>query len=344
MNSNATLQSAALQHGLPGPRFSEDESRPPPPRRPPTERRTKERNMHTLATQPTTQPLPTPRQVVQRTRGVSHGPITRLMSPSDLGEVVKPFVFLDLFDVDLHDPRAGFSVHPHSGIATVTVLTRGDLRFEDAADGTGHIDFGGVEWMRAGGGVWHGKELSGGRSPRARGFQLWLALPPELENGTVDSQYLESSRIPSVGAARVILGHHEGAASPVRAPAGLTYLLVRLPAGQRWTFQAPQGQTTAWLAVAEGELTGEVPASAGEMLAFAEGPAPLHLQAGPNAEAVFVVGAAVPHAHDLHLGYYSVHTSQAALDEGEANIERLRRRLVEAGDRRTASGNIPVFK
>ena len=40
------------------------------------------------------------REVVLRTRGSSHGPITRLVSPSDLGQAVKPFVFLDYFDID----------------------------------------------------------------------------------------------------------------------------------------------------------------------------------------------------------------------------------------------------
>ncbi|QNM58911.1 hypothetical protein XHV734_0045 [Xanthomonas hortorum pv. vitians] len=34
-----------------------------------------------------------------RTRGTTRGPITRLMSPGDLGQLVKPFVFLDLFTV-----------------------------------------------------------------------------------------------------------------------------------------------------------------------------------------------------------------------------------------------------
>jgi hypothetical protein len=38
------------------------------------------------------------REIVYRTRGRRHGPITRLMSPGDLGQVLKPFVFLDLFD------------------------------------------------------------------------------------------------------------------------------------------------------------------------------------------------------------------------------------------------------
>jgi hypothetical protein len=38
------------------------------------------------------------RQIVRRTRGSSNGSITRLMSPSDFGQLLKPFVFLDLFD------------------------------------------------------------------------------------------------------------------------------------------------------------------------------------------------------------------------------------------------------
>ena len=48
-------------------------------------------------------PAPTtarPRKIVRRTRGNRHGPITRLMSPGDLGQLLKPFVFLDLFDMD----------------------------------------------------------------------------------------------------------------------------------------------------------------------------------------------------------------------------------------------------
>ncbi len=35
-----------------------------------------------------------------RTRGPSHGSITRLMSPGDLGQRLKPFVFLDAVRID----------------------------------------------------------------------------------------------------------------------------------------------------------------------------------------------------------------------------------------------------
>lgn len=284
------------------------------------------------------------RRVTHRTRGVTHGPITRLMSPSDLGHQLKPFVFLDLFDLNLHDPRAGMSVHPHSGLATMTVVAEGDLRFDDPADGTGHIAFGGFEWMRAGSGVWHGKELSGGTSPTARGFQLWIALPPQLEHAAVDSQYVEARHVPAAGPARVIMGSHGGVHSPARSPEGITYLLVKLPAGTSWTFSPPATQPLAWLAVASGPLVGATAVDEGEMVIFEPATQPITLQAGPHRDALFVIASAAPHPHELHLGNYSVHTSAESLARGEANIERLRKLLVAAGDRRSASGSIPVFR
>jgi hypothetical protein len=58
--------------------------------------------------------------VIHRTRGHSHGPIMRLVSPSGVGQLIRPFVFLDYFDIDSkRSPAIGF--HPHSGIATLTL-------------------------------------------------------------------------------------------------------------------------------------------------------------------------------------------------------------------------------
>ena len=46
------------------------------------------------------------RPIAYRTRGhPPTGPITRLMSPGDLGELIKPFVFLDLFEIDAFHGR-----------------------------------------------------------------------------------------------------------------------------------------------------------------------------------------------------------------------------------------------
>src|SRR5450631_3433144 len=96
---------------------------------------------------------PGTRQIMFSTRGRRHGPITRLVSPSDVGEMIKPFVFLDHFEV-VPRPEPLFGIHPHSGIATLTVVLRGGLAYEDTTGKTGSVTMGGLEWMKAGSGVW----------------------------------------------------------------------------------------------------------------------------------------------------------------------------------------------
>jgi hypothetical protein len=58
-----------------------------------------------------------PRAIAYRTRGRTQGSITRLMSPSDLGEVLKPFVFLDLVDHEGPPLDARFGGTPASDIS-----------------------------------------------------------------------------------------------------------------------------------------------------------------------------------------------------------------------------------
>src|SRR5580704_7855370 len=114
------------------------------------------------------------RRVVELTAGDSHGPITRLMSPGDLGELVKPFVFLDYFETSgAAGPK--MADHPHSGIATHTTLLEGSVDYRDSTGKSGRLSPGSVEWMQAGGGVWHGGDMVPGEG--IRGYQLWVALP-----------------------------------------------------------------------------------------------------------------------------------------------------------------------
>ncbi|MES3001301.1 MAG: pirin family protein [Pseudomonadota bacterium] len=285
------------------------------------------------------------RRIVHRTRGYGHGPITRLMSPSDLGEHLKPFVFLDIFDMDLRGgPGPRMPIHPHSGIATVTVLTQGGMNFEDAEAGSGTLGYGGVEWMRAGGGVWHGQEMSPADVPRVQGFQLWLALPPELENAQPQSRYIEASAMHRAGPAHVIVGEYDGVRSPVPAWGGVNYLLVTLRAGESWTYQPPAGHTVGWMAVASGAVDAGQSVTAGEMAVFDEAEVPVVLSNSGDEDAVFVLGSAVPHRHDLHLGNYSVHTTAQALETGERRIAELHKKLLVAGDRRTGAGTVPVYR
>jgi len=266
------------------------------------------------------------RRVAHRTRGHSHGPITRLVSPSDVGELIKPFVFLDYFDIDpKHNPPIGF--HPHSGIATLTHLLEGQVAYEETSGTKGIIDAGGVEWMRAAGGVWHTGGAVG--TARAKGYQLWVALPPEMENIESAAQYLGAEHFPSRGPARVILGRLGDAASKVAAPATMNYFDVRLKKGEQWRYDPPDSHTVAWDAVPRGKLATPEIVDKGELAAFEESNSTLEFEALEDTS--LVLGSAIKHPYDLVLGNYSVHTSQQALDRGEARIAEIGKLLRAEG-------------
>jgi redox-sensitive bicupin YhaK (pirin superfamily) len=265
-----------------------------------------------------------PRAIALRTRGHRHGPITRLVSPSDIGEFIKPFVFLDLFDIS-GSTAPNFGWHPHSGIATLTVLHEGALEYQETTGVKGILPAGGIEWMRAGGGVWH----TGAALQRAKGFQLWIALPEELENAPCQSHYLSPDQVSEEKPARVILGSHGRAKSAIDSPERINYMDVQLAAGERWTYEPPQDHDVAWLAVSAGSIRTPEPVSAGEFVAFEESDGALSIQADQPSR--FVLGSAAKHPHDLILGNYSVHTSHAALVAGESQIQRIGNQLFAAG-------------
>jgi redox-sensitive bicupin YhaK (pirin superfamily) len=186
---------------------------------------------------------------------------------------------------------------------------------------------GGIEWMRAGGGVWHGGGT--GESGRTRGFQLWISLPPELELGPSESVYLSPDVIPHDGPARVLLGSYGTATSAIKVPSPMNYLAVHLKAGEHWSYQPPAGHTVLWTAVGMGSVLVPDELRQGELVALKPSSDEIEFEARSDAE--FVLGSAVPHDYDLVLGSHSVHTSPEALREAEARISAIQTRLIQQG-------------
>jgi redox-sensitive bicupin YhaK (pirin superfamily) len=266
------------------------------------------------------------REIVLLTSGRRHGSIARLASPSDVGELIKPFVFLDHAEA-VYTGRPLFGIHPHSGIATLTVVLQGGLAYEDTTGKSGQVTEGGLEWMKAGNGVWHdGGPLEG--AP-LRVFQLWVALPAAEENSAPESQYVPAEAVEQDGPVRVVLGQYGSARSPIRAPQGINYFHVRLKDGERWRYSPPPGHNVAWLAVDRGSLFAGEAIGAGQIAVFAEGEESIELHA--KGDTSFVFGSAIKHPHPLVLGYYSVHTSERALAQGEEEISRIGQQLREQG-------------
>ena len=70
-------------------------------------------------------------------------------------------------------------------------------------------------------GMWHGGGID--NSGRTRGFQLWIALPPELELGPAVSVYQAPEEVKQSGPAR-LLGSYASVSSAMNSPSPINYL------------------------------------------------------------------------------------------------------------------------
>lgn len=101
--------------------------------------------------------------------------LVRVLGRNDV-EDFDPFLMLDSFDTNNPaDYLAGFPLHPHRGIETITYLISGRIEHEDSLGNKGAIIAGESQWMTAGSGIMH-QEMPK-EDGRMLGFQLWLNLP-----------------------------------------------------------------------------------------------------------------------------------------------------------------------
>lgn len=163
---------------------------------------------------PTVETAAAPHRTAFKTHGQVHGPIARLVSPHHLGELIKPFVFLD-HAVGKYTGRPLFGIHPHSGIATLTAVLRGGINYEDTTGQSGAVLAGGLEWMKAGNGVWHDGGIPEGETTRL--LQLWIALPAAEENAPAESQYISASEVQEDGPVRAAMARPRALSARLKA-------------------------------------------------------------------------------------------------------------------------------
>jgi hypothetical protein len=152
-------------------------------------------------------------------------------------DYLDPFLLFDHFGSDKPaDYLAGFPMHPHRGIETVTYMLAGAVTHRDSLGNAGTIGAGDVQWMTAGRGILH-EEMPEPVDGRMAGFQLWVNLPARLKMTRPRYQEILSAAIPEVrrddGAViRVIAGSVGDVRGPVTDIfAEPAYLDVSLPAG-----------------------------------------------------------------------------------------------------------------
>ena len=120
------------------------------------------------------------RKVEQQVRGfrTQDGAGVNLVRVLGKGTVSEydPILMLDSFDsTNPDDYTAGFPMHPHRGIETISYVYHGYMTHKDSLGNEDTIGDGEVQWMTAGSGILHEEKLPA--SERLLGVQLWLNLP-----------------------------------------------------------------------------------------------------------------------------------------------------------------------
>jgi redox-sensitive bicupin YhaK (pirin superfamily) len=188
------------------------------------------------------------RRIALLRSGRRHGPMTRLITPWDVGELTQPFVFLGYSELA---PGVQTVVGAQSGIAVLTLVLSGALAFGDASGNKGTVVVGGFNWTMPGEVVWHTGVRAAGEPLRA--FQLWVELPLSPASSAVGGQCVTPHEVQEEGPVTVALGQLDRARSPLtHAPRDINYFHVRLRDRQCWRYAAPDEHNVTWLAVDRG--------------------------------------------------------------------------------------------
>ena len=173
-------------------------------------------------------------------------------------DYLDPFLLLDHFQSkNPADYQAGFPLHPHRGIETVTYLLAGAVRHRDSVGNAGEIGPGDLQWMTAGRGIMH-EEMPQVRPEGVAGFQLWVNLPAKQKMIAPRYQNVHANEIAEIkreGGAkiRVIAGQVDGVVGPISGIAAEPmYLDVAIAPHGSFTLPIPRGHS-AFAYVFEGE-------------------------------------------------------------------------------------------
>jgi quercetin 2,3-dioxygenase len=179
-------------------------------------------------------------------------------------DYLDPFLLFDHFGSE--DPRrylAGFPMHPHRGIETVTYMLAGAVEHRDSLGNSGTIEAGDVQWMTAGGGILH-EEMPKPRDGQMAGFQLWVNLPARLKMTRPRYQEVTAKEVPLVVLENgVQIRVVAGSAGAIRGPvteiaADPTYLDVTVPPDTAFRHPISRGHSAfAYLFEGEGAFGGQ---------------------------------------------------------------------------------------
>ena len=139
--------------------------------------------------------------IEERSRDIGDFLVGRLI-PFRKKRMIGPFIFIDHMGPTTLGPSKYMDVdqHPHIGLSTLTYMLEGEIDHEDSMGTHQRISPGSVNWMTAGKGVTHTErtpqDLRNGKVFRAHGYQIWVALPKDLEDMEPQFHHIPADQLP----------------------------------------------------------------------------------------------------------------------------------------------------
>ncbi len=243
-------------------------------------------------------------------------------------EELSPIVFFDAGILNQNGNGMRFGMHPHSGIGIITNYAGADLVHDDTGENANVLPDGGLQWIQAGSGIWHAEEYRKKENTEDPWeltiHQLWLQLPPELEETEPEYQNLQPEDAVQVDNVKVVAGSYKGVSSKLNTPYSLTYLDVSLKAGETFEFETPLRQTRGFVFPRKGkvELGGNsVPLANIGILEENEGT----IKIEALEDSLLILVTVEPQQYPIVTGGGSIHTNRDSLVRSQEKIQKIGR-------------------
>lgn len=164
----------------------------------------------------------------------------------DTVEEFDPILMLDSFDsINPEDYIAGFPMHPHRGIETISYVSSGKMMHRDSLGNEDIVSSGEVQWMNSGSGILHEERIP--EVDRLLGVQLWLNLPKDDKTSKPSYNSIKKEDIKEVeidgGKIRLLAGDYKDVSGYRGKHLPLNYYDIHLNEGAEITLNMDENES-----------------------------------------------------------------------------------------------------
>ncbi|HEX5805449.1 MAG TPA: pirin family protein [Macromonas sp.] len=279
--------------------------------------------------------MPAIARISARNADLGDGMLVRRVLPSRQQRMVGAWCFLDHAGPVEFAPGRGMHVgaHPHIGLQTFTWLIEGEVMHRDSLGNEQIIRPGQVNLMTAGHGVAHTEDslVDGSRLHAA---QLWIALPPEVQDCPPDfAHHPELPQWQTDGTTLTLLaGDYAGQRAPTRLHSPLLGIDIASTAAAEVNLDLRPDFEYALLPLTGSVRLGDESFAADEFAYLGRGQDNLHLGLAPDSKVLLLGGE--PFAEPVLMWWNFVGFDKATIATAQHQWERGDARFGPVGDGR----------